>query len=144
MTVSDGLHTSAVQTVTVTIPSRITVCHKGELITVSKMAAIGHIQHGDCIGTCGQSARRSMPASNVGNLISIYPNPAKGFVNISLGTNEQKISRVEILDQTGKLRAQLQVNGKNILSVTTDKLLPGIYLVRLLGESVITHKLVIE
>jgi hypothetical protein len=52
VTVGDGLHTSATQTVMITIPDKIKVCHNGQLISVSKLAAIVHIRHGDCIGAC--------------------------------------------------------------------------------------------
>ncbi len=149
VSVSDGLHTSDPETVMVTIPNRITVCHKGQLITVSKMAAIGHLQHGDCIGSCGdntttQRAGQPLQETAPGNAITVYPNPAKGFVNVVLGTNEEKISRIDVVDVSGKVVAQVQVNGKNSLTIATDRMVPGVYLLKLQGSKVITRKILVE
>jgi hypothetical protein len=51
-TVSDGQHTSAPQTVTINFPDRVQLCHNGRVITVSKLAALAHALHGDCMGAC--------------------------------------------------------------------------------------------
>jgi hypothetical protein len=145
VTVGDGLHTSATQTVNVTIPNRITVCHKGQLITVSKMAAIGHLQHGDCIGTCGTATQRSTPAAMVAtNSILVYPNPAKGNINVSLGSTEHSFTHIDVIDITGKMVSQLQINGRNNLAITTDKMVPGVYLLKIQGNTVVTRKVVVE
>jgi hypothetical protein len=50
---SDGIHTSASQIVAITVPDKIKVCHKGKLLTVSKLAVIAHMLQGDCLGACG-------------------------------------------------------------------------------------------
>lgn len=53
VSVNDGIHTSAAQTVAITVPDKIKVCHHGKLLSVSKLAVIAHMLHGDCLGACG-------------------------------------------------------------------------------------------
>jgi Glucuronyl esterase, fungi/Secretion system C-terminal sorting domain len=145
--VSDGLYTSDPKVVTITIPDRIVVCHKGQLITVSKMAAIGHLQHGDCIGSCEPAtiAGRSIPIEeSTSGSVLVYPNPARGVVNVALGLNYQRITSIRMYDMAGKMVKQISVNGKSNLSITTDKLLPGIYLLKMQGDKVITEKVLIQ
>ncbi len=151
VTVSDGYFTSSEQDVTVSIPKKIKVCHKDKnVLSIGKMDVPNHLAHGDCIGGCSadtENASRAvlseMPGNDNNNIL-VYPNPARGFLNIALGTNKQNITRIDMLDASGKTVTQLQVNGKTNFTLATDKMVPGIYLVRLLGERVITHKILVE
>lgn len=52
VSVSDGLNTSAAATVTITIPRKIRLCHKGRSKLVSRGDVLDHLRHGDCIGAC--------------------------------------------------------------------------------------------
>jgi len=151
VTVSDGLNTSAQQTVTITIPDKITVCHKGQLISVSKMAAVGHIQHGDCIGQCGSEVRsgsRNRIASTMEqglkNNIQVYPNPAKVRVNINLGTNLQNIRKIQVIDLSGRVVVELLVGKMQNLTIPVTRLKPGTYLVRMQGDKTISNKIVVQ
>lgn len=85
--VSDGVHTSAAQVITITVPQTITVCHNGRLLNVSRWAAIDHIRHGDCIGTC--TATSDHPALNV----TASPNPSYNnfLVTILAGNSAQPV-----------------------------------------------------
>ncbi|MBO9203343.1 MULTISPECIES: glucuronyl esterase domain-containing protein [Niastella] len=77
-TVSDGLYTTLPQTVTVTMPGKIKICHNGNGITTSRLAAIAHIRHGDCIGACAPGP--DYPAFKVtGN-----PNPSNSSFLITI------------------------------------------------------------
>ena len=61
----------------------------------------------------------------------ISPNPAKSMISIS---SEDYISSVEIYSTTGKLVLQKQINA-NRAEVNVEWLVPGVYFVRLFGES---------
>lgn len=78
VTVGDGAHTSAVQTVTITIPDKLNICHNGNVLNVSRLAAIAHIRHGDCIGTCGPGP--DYPALKV----TASPNPTSTNFQIAI------------------------------------------------------------
>jgi len=45
---------------------------------------------------------------------------------------------------TGKMVKQISVSGKSNVSITTQKLLPGIYLLKMQGDKVITEKVLIQ
>lgn len=51
--VGDGKLPSHDQTVTITIPTKLNVCHNGHAISVSKDAVLTHVvEHGDPVGSC--------------------------------------------------------------------------------------------
>ena len=107
-----------------------------------------HLAHGDCIGACDPVtvAGRSMPigeASETGSIL-VYPNPARGVVNVALGLNYQRITSIKMYDISGKMVKQISVNGKSNVPITTDKLLPGIYLLKMQGDKVITEKILVQ
>lgn len=78
VTASDGVNTSAPQTVTITVPDRIKMCHNGREITVSKFAALAHALHGDCVGACGSGP--DYPALDV----TASPNPTHTDFRITI------------------------------------------------------------
>jgi hypothetical protein len=54
LSVGDGFKSSEPQTVTITIPRKIDVVHKGHAINIAKQAVPAHLrEHGDCLGTFG-------------------------------------------------------------------------------------------
>ena len=135
--------------ITIPITKKIKVCHKGKnVISIGKMDVPDHLAHGDCIGSCEAEpvAGRSIPigeASETGSIL-VYPNPAKGVVNVTLGSNHERITSIRMYDIAGKMVKQISVNGKSNLLITTDKFLPGIYLLKMQGDKVITEKVLIQ
>ena len=124
ITVSDGLNTSTTQTLTITIPDQVKICHNGNVITVSKMAAIAHIRHGDCIGLCGPGP--DYPALKV----TANPNPTITDFQLTIvrgnPTQPVSIKVYNILGAVIEQRQNLQVGqvfriGQNYW--------PGLYLV---------------
>jgi hypothetical protein len=107
-----------------------------------------HIAHGDCIAACtggtdkGKSARLGEQA--VANYIKVYPNPARGIININLGTNTQNIRRVDIVDISGRLVMQMNVGKVQTLTISGDRLKAGTYIIRLHGDKIMTEKLVVQ
>ena len=57
--VGDGKLPSHEQTVTITIPDKLNVCHKGLTLSVSKYSVSSHVAHGDGIGSCSAGPGRS-------------------------------------------------------------------------------------
>lgn len=103
VTVTDGAHTSATQIVTITIPDKINICHNGKLQSVGKLAAIAHIRHGDCIGTCGPGP--DYPALKV----TASPNPTTSAFQISLkGGNPTQTVSMKAYNVLGGLVEQKQ------------------------------------
>jgi hypothetical protein len=148
VTVSDGLHTSATETVLITLPNKITVCHKGQLISVSKMAAIGHLQHGDCIGACGTqpttNSRFSVEENNLQAAgIIVYPNPVTDQLNIDLGTNSLHIRSVELIDLTGRTVVQMQVKN-SLVKISKGTLITGSYILQLKGDKLLSKQIIIQ
>lgn len=147
VTVSDGLHTSAPGTVTIAIPNKITVCHKGQLISVSKMAAIGHLQHGDCIGTCGSqpsgTTRSSSEAVMQAEGIRVYPNPVTDQINIDLGTNSLHIRSVELIDLSGRTVLQMQVKNP-VIKIPKGSLITGSYILQLKGDQLLSKQITVQ
>jgi hypothetical protein len=63
--------------------------------------------------------------------VSMYPNPAKDHVNISL---DETFDRVVIKDITGKIVKEVAANSEQ-LSVDVSALPKGIYIVSLIAEN---------
>jgi len=78
------------------------------------------------------------------NKILVYPNPARGQININLGTNLQNIRRIDILDFSGRMVMQMNVGKMKSISIASGKLKPGTYLIRFQGNESQTQKLVVQ
>ncbi|MBC3541670.1 endo-1,4-beta-xylanase [Rufibacter sediminis] len=151
--VSDGINASSAETITVTIPARVIVCHKGIMIKVEKRDALDHLRHGDNLGACNGSLSSISETASVKsagetflpeNTPQVYPNPAKESISVSLGENTLHINRVILQDVTGRLIKEIDVKGANQIVIPRDNLKSGMYLLRLLGDKEITQRIVVE
>ncbi|MEL6671740.1 MAG: T9SS type A sorting domain-containing protein [Bacteroidota bacterium] len=80
-------------------------------------------------------------------LISLYPNPTQGDINLDISSTEEQLLRWEILDEWGRLLMYDDVNlgpGAHTLNVSTGRLISGMYLLRLsvAGETVSSQRIV--
>ena len=72
------------------------------------------------------------PSQTIENVISVYPNPASDFINLSL--NGVKADKVEIYDITGKIiSSQLLVTEHNQIYIKNLK--PGMYLLKIYNKN---------
>lgn len=71
--------------------------------------------------------------------LSVYPNPAKGFVNIAWKGSIANPLKVNLLDETGRVVATENLSGSGI----TFKAAPGVYFVQV-PEKGVCRKLVME
>lgn len=87
-------------------------------------------------------------ASNTDNT-TIYPNPAKDKITITIDASNDKTCNITIVDVTGKLvfekKNQLLIKGNNTLDVNTQGLVDGTYFVKInSGSNSKTTKLIVS
>jgi len=70
----------------------------------------------------------------VNDVLSIYPNPAKEFVTVSIPSTEIKIGSVEVLDVVGRSMVNEKVNTHSY-QINTSSFNKGIYFVRIILEN---------
>ena len=111
------------------------------------MAAIGHLQHGDCIGTCGSqpsgTTRSSSEAVMQAEGIRVYPNPVTDQINIDLGTNSLHIRSVELIDLSGRTVSQMQVKNP-VIKIPKGSLITGSYILQLRGDQLLSKQITIQ
>lgn len=78
--------------------------------------------------------------------VSVYPNPANDFMNISFMLNQPEVAGVEIYDLFGKKVAAVTgheyAEGQNLIRISNEGIANGMYLVKLnVGNRVITRKI---
>jgi len=66
------------------------------------------------------------------NKLQLYPNPANSFVRI---TSEETLNSLLITDISGKVVANLNGNGQNILDFPVSNYCNGIYFITVNGTS---------
>ncbi|MGI4761463.1 MAG: T9SS type A sorting domain-containing protein [Janthinobacterium lividum] len=79
-----------------------------------------------------------------GSAIEVYPNPAQSRINVKLGTNQARVESIELVDVTGRILSRLNVGKQMALSIPSEDLKPGIYLLRFKGDKTSTQRIAIE
>jgi PKD repeat protein len=80
------------------------------------------------------------PVTNMGlndislSHIRLYPNPANEEINLDLGMTVSVFSIAEIIDITGKILQVVNVN-QSLVRIETSALAPGMYMVKLRGNT---------
>jgi hypothetical protein len=71
------------------------------------------------------------------NPLSIFPDPANNFINVSLNSSNEKILKAEIIDELGNASKSFDLknqDGANSMQFDTHDLSAGIYFMRLFSE----------
>ncbi|MDO5341473.1 MAG: thiol protease/hemagglutinin PrtT [Bacteroidia bacterium] len=93
-------------------------------------------------------ARSPITSVDENNLseISIYPNPARDFVNIEIPENHGEIREMSLFDITGKLvRSENIENQSRTYTVSLDDMQSGSYIMKLvLKDEIITKKIIVK
>ena len=76
--------------------------------------------------------------------IEVYPNPAKELINVELGTNPLRVQQIEVVDVLGRVLSQVEVGQQATLHISSDKLVPGVYLLRFKGTVTKTQCVIIQ
>ncbi|MEQ9049111.1 MAG: T9SS type A sorting domain-containing protein, partial [Marinoscillum sp.] len=63
---------------------------------------------------------------------------------VDLGTNPNTVSRIELMDLSGKVVRSAEVGSNLQFHWTVSEFKPGIYFLRLKGRTVVTHKILIK
>ena len=74
------------------------------------------------------SDRTSAAETNGSQRIQIYPNPFTSELNISTSA---ELSRIELIDLSGKVVRFLSVKGQTYVTLSTEDLKPGMYLLKI-------------
>ena len=90
---------------------------------------------------CGTALATARTAASSG--IAVYPNPAKDKITIDLGTNRSHVTSIAVVDAVGRVLSQVSVGQQTTLSLPSDKLKSGVYLLRFKGDVTTTQRLVI-
>jgi hypothetical protein len=116
------------------------------VVTTSTTVATGT---GSPATNCSQAAanaqRIGIPSEQTlpSGKISVYPNPVTDKININLGANIHEVRRIQVMDIAGRIVKDIAVQNSNV-SILTRGFKPGTYLVRLQGNDVIQHKIMIR
>ncbi|WP_324671578.1 T9SS type A sorting domain-containing protein [Hymenobacter sp. GOD-10R] len=92
--------------------------------------------------TCGTVTGNSNALANTG--IEVYPNPAKDKININLGPDQLHVRSIDVVDVVGRTLSQVSVGRQTSLSIPSDKLKPGVYIIRFKGDTTKTQRVVIQ
>jgi hypothetical protein len=66
-------------------------------------------------------------SSNVGNNLTVFPNPATGIINFRLNKLPSSLTVLRIFDMTGRLQGQYQFAGTQNLKINAARLSAGTY-----------------
>ncbi|UOQ69657.1 glucuronyl esterase domain-containing protein [Hymenobacter volaticus] len=111
-----------------------------KLVLATSMASISNL--GSPATNCGVVASNTNASANNG--IEVYPNPAQDQINIKLGTDLLQIHSIEVIDVMGRVLSQVKVGKQTMLSIPSDKLKPGVYLIRFKGDITKTERILIQ
>ncbi|RPD47895.1 T9SS C-terminal target domain-containing protein [Hymenobacter sediminis] len=76
--------------------------------------------------------------------IEAYPNPAHDKINIRLGANKLNVKTIDVVDVTGRVLSRVTVGKQNVLTIPSNQLKPGIYMLRFNGDTTAAHRVVIQ
>ncbi|MBI4929662.1 MAG: T9SS type A sorting domain-containing protein [Bacteroidetes bacterium] len=92
--------------------NKITICHKGNTISVSQNALQAHLNHGDCIGACNTTGARfsnesveATPSAEI--ILTAIPNPFSEKTEIEFMTDRDEEISIEAYNYSGQLVRQL-------------------------------------
>jgi len=149
--------------------AKVQICHippgnnqNPQTICVDASAVAAHLAHGDALGTCttvvncNSSSSRFANSENADviednfNNVSIYPNPAKSFVNIELVFGENSTGTIMVTDVTGRvvyITPQLEAKSGDTIthSINVEEYKSGVYFVNInINGKTENKKLIIE
>lgn len=115
---------------------KVPVCHNGVTISVKKTVVQTRLNHGDCIGACpgDESPLKNDVVLKSYSPFTIYPNPATDKITVARNGNDDRISKVEIMDLNGNILRSANFNNNGELTIFRNGLMSGQYLLRIYGD----------
>ena len=84
---------------------------------------------------CSTAKKRGLKKFNKENILeqttSIFPNPAKDYINIGFKDLKNESIKISIYSTVGKLIKTMSVLSKSQVSINTKELVNGVYFIRL-------------
>jgi hypothetical protein len=125
--------------------SKVMVCHNNKTICVASDAVQAHLNHGDFLGSCDQK-NNSSQIQSVGltpdERFSIYPNPVKDQLNISLSSLDSK-AMAQVFSSTGQLVRSCQLLQKR-QAISLDGLPNGTYFLVVKNGTEVFRKTIVK
>ncbi|MBF9220436.1 glucuronyl esterase domain-containing protein [Hymenobacter ruricola] len=97
---------------------------------------------GATASNCSAISATAGPLANSG--IEVYPNPAKEKITVNLGANLSHVNSIDVLDLVGRKLSQVEVGKQAMLTIPTERLKPGVYLLRFSGDETRTQRVSIQ
>ncbi|WP_139920918.1 T9SS type A sorting domain-containing protein [Hymenobacter sp. DG01] len=110
-----------------------------KMVLATSMASISGLG-----GTAMNCTVSSNASSLAGIGIDVFPNPAHDKLTVKLGTNPLHVKSIEVVDLMGRVLSQVSVGKQTLLNIHSDKLKPGVYLMRFTGDKTSTQRIVIQ
>ncbi len=82
---------------------------------------------------------------NKQGILSLYPNPAKNVLNVSIANSTKEIAVVQVIDLLGKVVKQQTVQliaGNNNVSIAIENLAKGSYFIKVNGQSTLQKQFI--
>jgi hypothetical protein len=125
---------------------KVSICHKGKTICVSKNAIPAFLKQGATLGKC------TVPRANeaIGNWdnnkvngkqISLFPNPVASQFTLSGLSGDA--NRVDIYNSSGSLVQTIDAQGKLELTFQRENLPAGIYFINIVGSNEMQTKQIV-
>lgn len=124
------------------LPSKIPVCHNGTTIMIKKTVLPTHLAHGDCPFECFDSKGNTIPGDDfnvkaeMDPLFKVYPNPASERLTVSLNTIDCPVSKIELLDLSGRVLRMVSQVDESEVTIDLNGLREGNYVLRITSEEV--------
>ncbi|MFK8037477.1 MAG: PKD domain-containing protein [Crocinitomicaceae bacterium] len=93
------------------------------------------------------NAPLSISDNDLSSSVNVFPNPATDFINVEFNSNGSVLNSVKMFDLSGKLIHQEDMNGSelNIVTVNTQNIEPGTYLVQMsFNNKLVNQKVIIK
>ncbi len=129
---------------------RIPVCYRGATVMIRPAELERYLKKGACLGECAdqcsshQPAPKPHPGHGHGRKyapFSIYPNPVNDRFQIKLHDQECPVTRIELLDFSGRVIRLIDNPGQQSLTMDISSLARGNYILRVSSDTVYTEVL---
>jgi len=101
-----------------------------KLTTVSEMGCLDSITKHNYI-----YASTSLPEDINAVYLKVFPNPAKGFIEVSISDKSNKIAHLYFYDASGRLTDHQNIGGQNSTRIDTHNLTSGLYQIRVVSDN---------
>jgi hypothetical protein len=125
---------------------KVPVCFNGSTVFVLVMQLESYLAAGACLGECIEPGPIVDPYNDSAPVAKgrqvpfvVYPNPAVDHVSIRSTDPECPVTRVELLDFSGRPVRSMTADGEELLTVDLSSLRRGNYILRITADAVYSN-----